>query len=64
MYPVSNAYKVKMLDKIQTHRLVGVLDGVIDFDEGDVLGVSYQNQCAEKKVNIGSVHVGDRKSVV
>lgn len=58
MYPVSNAYKVKMLDKIQTHRLVGVLDGVIDFDEGDVIGVSYQNQCAEKKVNIGSVHVG------
>lgn len=58
MYPVSNDYKIKMLDKIQTHRLVGVLDGVIDFDESDVIGVSYQNQCAEKKVNIGSVHVG------
>lgn len=58
MYNVSDAYKAKMLDQIQTHRLVGFLDDTYSFTETDVIGVSYKNQCSQKKVALGSVNIG------
>ena len=58
MYQVSEAYRTKMLDEVQTHRLVGKLDGSIDFTADDVIGVSYKNQCSDKKVSLGSVNIG------
>lgn len=57
MYSVSESYRAKMLDKVQTHRLTGTIDGVI-FTEADVIGVSYKNQCTQKNVLIGSVNIG------
>ena len=57
MYQISDEYRAKMFDEVQTHRLVGTIDG-ISFTENDVIGVSYSNQCSEKKVNVGSVFVG------
>lgn len=58
MYNVSDAYKAKMLDQIQTHRLVGLLDDTYSFTEADVIGVSYKNQCSQKNVALGSVNIG------
>lgn len=58
MYNVSDAYKAKMLDQIQTHRLVGLLDDTYSFSEADVIGVSYKNQCSQKNVALGSVNIG------
>ena len=58
MYSVSDAYKVKMLDQVQTHRLVGLIDDEYDFTEADVIGVSYKNQCSQKNVALGSVNIG------
>lgn len=49
-----------MLDKIQTHRLTGTIDG-ISFSGSDVIGVSYSNQCTGKKVNLGGVNIGTLK---
>lgn len=49
-----------MFDSIQTHRLSGTVDGV-SFTDADVIGVSYSNQCAEKKVALGSVNIGTLK---
>ena len=46
-----------MFDSIQTHKLSGTVGGV-SFTESDVIGVSYSNQCAEKKVTLGSVNIG------
>lgn len=60
MYNVSESYRSKMFDQIQTHRLTGTVDNV-SFDDGDVIGVSYTNRCAEKKVNLGSVNIGTLK---
>lgn len=60
MYAISNAYRAKMLDQVQTHRLTGKIDG-IDFTDADVIGVSYVNQCSDKKVNVGSVYIGTLK---
>lgn len=60
MYNVSNEYRTKMFDKIQTHRLTGTIDDV-DFDANDVIGVSYSNQCCDNKVNVGSVYIGTLK---
>lgn len=57
MYSVSESYRAKMLDKVQTHRLTGTIDGV-NFTEADVIGVSYKNQCTQKNVLIGSVNIG------
>lgn len=57
MYSISNEYRAKMLDQVQTHRLVGTIDG-ISFTDNDVIGVSYSNQCTDKKVNVGSVFTG------
>lgn len=57
MYQISNEYRAKMLDQVQTHRLVGTIDG-ISFTDNDVIGVSYSNQCTDKKVNVGSVFTG------
>ena len=57
MYSVSESYRAKMLDKVQTHRLTGTIDG-INFTEADVIGVSYKNQCTQKNVLIGSVNIG------
>jgi hypothetical protein len=57
MYQISNEYRAKMLDQVQTHRLTGTIDG-ISFTGDDVIGVSYRNQCADKKVNVGAVYVG------
>ena len=57
MYQVSDDYKTKMLDQVQTHRLTGTING-ISFTGDDVIGVSYKNQCSDKKVNIGSVYIG------
>lgn len=61
MYQVSNEYKAKMLDQVQTHRLRGVLNGNIAFTDADVVGVSWKNQCSGKNVNIGSVNIGTLK---
>lgn len=61
MYQVSDEYKAKMLDQVQTHRLRGTLNGTISFTDNDVIGVSYSNQCSDKKVNVGSVYVGTLK---
>lgn len=58
MYNVSDAYKAKMLDQIQTHRIVGLLDDTYSFTEADVIGVSYKNQCSQKNVALGSVNIG------
>lgn len=60
MYQVSNDYKIKMLDQVQTHRLKGTING-ISFTDADVIGVSYTNQCSAKNVNIGSVNIGTLK---
>lgn len=57
MYQVSDEYRAKMLDQVQTHRLSGTIDGV-PFSERDVIGVSYSGSCNTKKVNIGSVNIG------
>ena len=61
MYQVSDAYKLKMMDQVQTHRLKGTLDTTINFTDSDVIGVSYSNQCSNKSINIGSVFVGTLK---
>ena len=58
MYSVSNAYRIKMLDKVQTHKLSGTLNGSVSFTDADVIGVSYTNRCSDKNVNIGSVNIG------
>ena len=58
MYSISDAYRSKMLDQIQTHRLRGVLDDEYAFTEADVIGVSYKNQCSQKNVALGSVNIG------
>lgn len=60
MYSVTEAYKTKMLDQVQTHRLIGTIDGV-PFTDANVIGVSYTNQCSQKNVNIGSVNIGTLK---
>ena len=60
MYSVSNDYLSKMFDQIQTHRLSGTVDNV-PFTDADVIGVSYSNRCAEKKVSLGSVNIGTLK---
>ena len=60
MYSVSEEYLSKMFDQIQPHKLAGTCDGV-SFNEGDVIGVSYTNRCAEKKVALGSVNIGTLK---
>lgn len=60
MYEVSESYRAKMLDQVQTHRLTGTIDGV-SFSEADVIGVSYQNQCSQKNVLVGSVNIGTLK---
>jgi len=57
MYSVSEAYQTKMFDQIQTHKLYGIVDSV-PFTEADVIGVSYTNRCADKKVELGSVNIG------
>lgn len=58
MFNVSEAYRAKMLDQIQTHRLVGLLDDTYSFTEANVIGVSYKNQCSQKNVALGSVNIG------
>lgn len=58
MYQVSEAYRTKMLDEVQTHRLIGNLDETINFTDSDVIGVSLKNQCSDKKVSLGSVNIG------
>ena len=60
MYSVSNDYLTKMFDQVQTHRLKGTINGT-PFSGDDVIGVSYTNQCTEKKVKIGSVFTGTLK---
>jgi len=60
MYTVSDEYKTKMLDQIQTHALSGTI-GSTSFSGNDVIGVSYTNKCTEKKVNIGGVNIGTLK---
>lgn len=57
MYSVSESYRAKMLDQVQTHRLIGTIDNA-SFSEADVIGVSYQNQCSQKNVLVGSVNIG------
>ena len=60
MYQHSAAYETKMLDEVQTHRLVGTVNGVA-FTQADVIGVSYSNQCSDKNVLIGSAAIGTLK---
>lgn len=57
MYTITEAYRAKMLDQVQTHRLVGTIDG-ISFTDADVIGVSYTNRCSDKNVSLGSVNIG------
>lgn len=61
MYNISNAYRAKMLDKVQTHKLSGSVSGTFAFTDEDVIGVSYANQCADKNVTVGSVNIGTLK---
>lgn len=58
MYPVSNRYKSKMLDQVQTHVLNGTIHHDFAFSDDDVIGVNYSNQCSDKKVALGSVNIG------
>ena len=60
MYTVSDEYKTKMLDQVQTHQLSGTI-GSTSFSGSDVIGVSYTNKCSDKKVNIGGVYIGTLK---
>lgn len=57
MYQISEAYRAKMLDQVQTHKLSGTIDGIA-FTDADVIGVSYNNRCAQKSVVLGSVNIG------
>ena len=57
MYSISEAYRAKMFDQVQTHSLSGTVDG-ISFTGDDVIGVSYTNRCSDKKVALGSVNIG------
>ena len=57
MYSVSDDYKIKMLDQVQTHTLSGTIDQTA-FTGDDVIGVSYSNRCSDKSVSLGSVNIG------
>lgn len=57
MYSVSDDYKIKMLDQVQTHALSGTIDET-SFSGDDVIGVSYSNRCSDKQVSLGSVNIG------
>lgn len=57
MYSISDEYRVKMFDQVQTHKLSGTINGIA-FSGDDVIGVSYSNRCSDKKVAIGSVNIG------
>lgn len=61
MYTVSDSYKTKMFDSIQTHVLSGTIDGTVTFSGDDVIGVSYSNSASQKKVALGSVNIGTLK---
>ena len=58
MYSISEAYRIKMFDDVQTHKLTGTINQIFDFTDADVIGVSYTNQCSDKKVALGSVNIG------
>lgn len=58
MFPISDAYRAKMFDQVQTHELSGYLDNTIPFTGDDVIGVNYTNRCTDKKVALGSVNIG------
>ena len=60
MYTVSDEYKTKMLDQVQTHALSGTI-GETSFTGEDVIGVSFSVKCTDKKVNIGGVNIGTLK---
>ena len=57
MYSISDEYRAKMFDQVQTHKLSGTIGGIA-FSGDDVIGVSYSNRCSDKKVAIGSVNIG------
>ena len=58
MYSISEDYRTKMFDQVQTHKLTGYLDTSIAFTGDDVIGVNYTNRCTDKKVALGSVNIG------
>lgn len=58
MYSISEDYRTKMFDQVQTHKLSGTLDTSITFTGDDVIGVNYTNRCTDKKVALGSVNIG------
>lgn len=58
MYSISEAYRTKMFDDVQTHSLRGTINQNFIFTDDDVIGVSYTNQCSDKKVALGSVNIG------
>lgn len=58
MYSISEAYRTKMFDNVQTHKLTGTIHQDYGFSDADVIGVSYTNQCSDKKVALGSVNIG------
>lgn len=58
MYSISEAYRTKMFDNVQTHKLTGTIHQDYAFSDADVIGVSYTNQCSDKKVALGSVNIG------
>lgn len=57
MYSISEAYRTKMFDEVQTHSLSGTIDGNT-FNENDVIGVTITNRCSDKNVSVGSVNIG------
>lgn len=57
MQEFTNAYREKMLDESQTHRLTGSLDGHA-FTGADVKGVTCSCICSNQDVKIGSAAVG------
>ena len=61
MYSISEAYRTKMFDNVQTHKLSGTIHQDYAFTDADVIGVSYTNQCSDKKVSLGSVNIGNLK---
>lgn len=60
MYQITEAYRTKMFDNIQTHKLSGLI-GSTPFSDGDVIGVTIKNQCSDKNLNLGSVNTGSLK---
>ena len=61
MYPVSNAYKAAMRDRVQTFKITGTV-GTVGFTEANILAgsLSISNQCSDTdNIEIGQVYIGE-----